>query len=363
MVDYESGGMVMYRKALVIITAISLTLGLVTGNSFAYDSSALVKPGFLTLGGIPEKPQVCGIPARARGVLEYQVDTTGAWQPVDYPSALAGPSKCVTFHLQPYLLPDLAKQVSFRVRVPAQSVRESAKSKRKIAVKETVGRSYGPYLDVRRPKNLTTAIASTPLFLEIYGKSVATIFCVNPNNGKGGQGSAFAVPVSLGPEAAQSGSTYLATAAHVVSECNYSNHNTVTVSYQGVEYPGKVWWGGYNHPADVASIVTTAPIPPVTHAIGSPPTAGDVAIAIGAATGVSGTVTQGQVVGVSRQLLNLTTPSGPGGSGGPVFNNRGEVIGLIIAGSGSLTVAQALPSMCDTVYSASWQGCGAWPGR
>jgi S1-C subfamily serine protease len=353
----------MFHKSLIGIVAFFVVIGLSGIPVNAYDTSTLVRPGFLTLGGIPDKPQVCGVPARSRGVLEYQVDNTGVWQPADYPSALAGKSKCVTFHIQPNLLPDLGKPVSFRVRVPAQSVRESNASKRKVDVKEKLGRTYGPYLDVRQPKNLTTPIASTQLFSETFGKSVATVFCRNPNNGKGGQGSAFAVTVALGPDASQHGSTYLATAAHVVKECNYSSHDTVTISYQGVDYPGRVWWGGYNHPADVASIVTTAPIPSVTQAIGTPPTAGDIAIAIGTATGVAGTVTQGQVVGVSRQLLNLTTPSGPGGSGGPVFNNRGEVIGLIIAGSGSLTVAQALPSMCDTVYAATWIGCTAWPGR
>lgn len=342
---------------------ISMGLALMIGPTHAYDSSTLTRPGFLTLGGIAEKPQVCAVPSRARGVLEYQVDNNGGWQPVNYPSAIAGPTRCVTFHLQPYVLPELGKPVSFRVRVPEQTIRKSAKSKLKVSIREKVGQTYGPYLDVRRPTNLTTPVASTPLFLETFKKSVATIFCLNPTNGKGGQGSAFAVPVTLGPNAAQFGSSYLATAAHVVSECNYSNHKTVTVRYQGVDYPGQVWWGGYNHSADVASIITAAPILPVSLAINSVPTEGDVAIAIGTPAGVAGTVTQGQVVGVSRQLLNLTTPSGPGGSGGPVFNNRGEVIGLIIAGSGSLTVAQALPSFCGTVYDASWFGCTAWPGR
>jgi S1-C subfamily serine protease len=349
-----------FRKIPVLLAMLLAVPFIYASPTGAYDSSTLTREGFLTTGGIPEKPSVCGVPARARGFIEYQVENNGVWQRLDYPAALAGPSKCVTIQLQAYLVPELGKSVSFHIRVPEQKVQASGKTKNKVTVKEKIGKPYGPYLDVRPPSNPTTPIASTRLFSDTFGNSVATIFCQDPSTGKGGQGSAFAVPGDLVPNMLQHGSRILATAAHVVEECSYSDHDTVTVRYKGVDYAGKVWHHGYNNPVDLASIVTNAPMPAVSLALGKPPTVGDTSLAIGAATGVEGTVTQGQVVGVNRELLNLTTPSGPGGSGGPVFNNRGEVIGVIIAGSGSLTVAQALPSFCGTVYSKQWVGCFSW---
>ncbi len=168
--------------------------------------------------------------------------------------------------------------------------------------------------------------------------------------------------MTLSAEAQQHGNTYLATAAHVVEGCNYSEWENVSVIYQGITYSGRVWWGGYQHRHDIASIVTTAPIPAARLGIDRAPVLGDAAIAIGTPGGISGTVTQGQVAGVNRDALNLTTQSGPGASGGPVFNNRGELIGLVVAGNGSLTVAQALPTFCNTLYAGGSQVCSAWPG-
>lgn len=67
---------------------------------------------------------------------------------------------------------------------------------------------------------------------------------------------------------------------------------------------------------------------------------GDVAIAIGSPFGLSGTVTQGIISAVNRSwrpawgrlytgLLQTDAPVNPGNSGGPLFNAKAEVIGIV----------------------------------
>ncbi len=345
-----------------------LALVLATGSalSFASESSAYgydlqVKSGYLNDAGIPERPEICGLPPRSKAKVQYQLDN-GSWTELQSPVLRMAKSGCASYHVQPYVIPEGAKSVSFRLVAPAQKVkRTNNKKAKRIAIPETTGETYGPYIDVRNPKSGNTPINDFTAFRDAYGQSVATIVCQDRYGGGSSQGSAVAVPVTISPDSQQYGNTYLATAAHVIEKCNYSDWDTVSVLYQGASYPGRVWWGGYQHPHDVASVITTAPIPAARTALGAAPKLGDVAVAIGTPGGVSGTVTEGQVVGVNREAINLTTPSGPGASGGPVFNNRGEIIGLVIAGNGSLTVAQALPTFCNTVYAGDWPGCGAWP--
>jgi len=345
--------------AFALATGAALSLA---PESHGYGYDLLVKSGYLNDAGIPERPEICGLPPRSKAKVQYQLEK-GNWTELELPVLRAAKSGCVSYHVQPYVIPEGAKSVSFRLVPPEQKVKPTSKKNvKRINVRETTGKTYGPYIDVRNPKSGDTPINDFTAFRDAYGKSVATIICQDRYGGGSSQGSAVAVPVTLSPDSQQYGNTYLATAAHVIRNCNYTDWNTVSVLYRGASYPGQVWWGGHQHPHDIASIITTAPIPSARTAIGAAPRLGDVAVAIGTPGGVSGTVTEGQVVGLNREAINLTTPSGPGASGGPVFNNRGEIIGLVIAGNGSLTVAQALPTFCNTVYAGDWPGCGAWPG-
>jgi len=356
-------------RLLLVFTVSALLAGSVAisaaPSGSAYGNDGQVREGQINDAGIPERPEICGLPPRTKVKVQYKLDN-GNWTEYEYPILRVGSSRCVDYHVQPYLLPEEFNYVSFRLVAPEQKVKPRKKKKKRIPIEETIGPTYGPYLDTRTPKSLKTPINDLAAFRDAYSSSVATIICQNPVLGGASQGSAVAVPVTLSGEAQQYGSTYLATAAHVVEKCNYASGSAawrdVTVLYQGQSFPGRVWWGGYQHPHDIASIVTNAPIPTAQLALFEAPTVGDVALAIGTPSGVSGTVTEGLVAGANREAINLTTPSGPGASGGPVFNNRGQVIGLVIAGNGSLTVAQALPTFCNTVYSGDWQGCGAWPG-
>lgn len=242
-------------------------------------------------------------------------------------------------------------QVAYRIKVPKQKLRG------RVVPART--KHIGNFKVWKKPDNNRSVPAPhLNAFVATHGDTVATILCTD-RYGRVSQGTGVSVPINLSGKARQYGNTLLATAGHVIKECFYTDNNTVTVVYQGISYPGKSW--NITSDPDLGSVVTTAPVPSARLAEGATnrPQIGDVGIAIGAAGGVVGTTTQGMVVGVSDSILNTTIPSGPGASGGPVFNNEGGVIGLVTAGNGSLTELAALPALCVTVYadpcrSASW---------
>lgn len=73
------------------------------------------------------------------------------------------------------------------------------------------------------------------------------------------------------------------------------------------------------------------------------PEIGEKIYAIGNPKGLSGTISEGIVSGIrsmeNKSLIQITAPISPGSSGGPVINNKGEVIGVAV---GTLTSGQNL---------------------
>lgn len=73
------------------------------------------------------------------------------------------------------------------------------------------------------------------------------------------------------------------------------------------------------------------------------PEVGEKIYAIGNPKGLSGTISEGIVSGIrsleNKSLIQITAPISPGSSGGPVINNKGEVIGVAV---GTLTSGQNL---------------------
>jgi hypothetical protein len=59
------------------------------------------------------------------------------------------------------------------------------------------------------------------------------------------------------------------------------------------------------------------------------PKVGQEIIAIGGPLGLEKTVSQGIVSAIRNNTIQITAPISPGSSGGPVFNMRGEVIGIV----------------------------------
>ena len=90
---------------------------------------------------------------------------------------------------------------------------------------------------------------------------------------------------------------------------------------------------------------------PVAFCYGGKPEVGESVIAIGNPVGLGTTVTKGIVSGLRGagigQQIQTDTPVNPGNSGGPLINNKGEVIGIVtskLGGIGIDNIAFAIPT-------------------
>lgn len=78
---------------------------------------------------------------------------------------------------------------------------------------------------------------------------------------------------------------------------------------------------------------------------------------IGSPSGLENTISDGIVsgirtVGKNKKVIQITAPISPGSSGGPVFNEKGEVIGVstfIISGAGNLNFAMPINLIKDKI--------------
>lgn len=86
---------------------------------------------------------------------------------------------------------------------------------------------------------------------------------------------------------------------------------------------------------DLAILPSLGPRTPYLTLAGGMPSVGEKVIVIGAPEGLTNTVSDGIVSAVrkleTRQLLQITAPISPGSSGGPVLNQRGEVVGVSVS--------------------------------
>ncbi|MFH0888317.1 MAG: trypsin-like peptidase domain-containing protein [Planctomycetota bacterium] len=86
---------------------------------------------------------------------------------------------------------------------------------------------------------------------------------------------------------------------------------------------------------------------------------GEKVYAIGSPSGLENTISDGIVsgirtVGKNKKVIQITAPISSGNSGGPVFNEQGEVIGVstfIILGSGNLNFAMPINLIKDKINS------------
>ena len=129
---------------------------------------------------------------------------------------------------------------------------------------------------------------------------------------------------------------YVVTNYHVIE-----NATAITVTtHDGTEYPATVKGSDSNN--DVAVLkVEAADLPPVTLGSSDDLVTGDMVVAIGNPLGtLSATQTVGYVSGKNREvttdntvinMIQTDAVINPGNSGGPLFNMRGEVVGITTA--------------------------------
>ena len=169
-----------------------------------------------------------------------------------------------------------------------------------------------------------------------------------PGAGKGGQrefrgaGSGFII----------SADGFVVTNNHVVEKASHIE----VVTQNGDRYDATV--KGLDRKTDLAllKVVTDEPLPFVRLGDSDSARVGEWVVAVGNPFGLDGTVTVGVVSARGRDInsgpyddyLQIDAPINRGNSGGPLFNNRGEVIGVNSAiyspTGGSVGIGFAIPS-------------------
>ena len=129
---------------------------------------------------------------------------------------------------------------------------------------------------------------------------------------------------------------YVVTNYHVIE-----NATAITVTtHDGTEYPATVKGSDSNNDVAVLKVEATD-LPPVTLGSSDDLVTGDMVVAIGNPLGtLSATQTVGYVSGKNREvttdntvinMIQTDAAINPGNSGGPLFNMRGEVVGITTA--------------------------------
>lgn len=145
---------------------------------------------------------------------------------------------------------------------------------------------------------------------------VAVIYVLDSNKQQNCHGSGFVV-TNHGD---------ILTNAHVVSAGMYYT----VVMHDGKQYPAKLKAAHKGQDIALLNIATNKYKPlPIAK---TPPNAGAYALAIGAPLDYTDTITEGLVSALRTHggypFLQVSCPIAPGSSGGPVFNKKGEVIGM-----------------------------------
>lgn len=211
------------------------------------------------------------------------------------------------------------------------------------------------------PRTLFSKVDNLQTFLNTYGKSVVTISC------GGSQGSAVSITNSFnsGWQIESGAKSQLITNRHVVNSCGKSvsdwRLNQVTIESNGATYVGYVnafsTYADYISGAavDLAGVMTAFEIPKSDIWSNNTPTPklGHAVVAVGSSGGTSGVTTSGEIAAITSREITTTAAAGHGSSGGALFNNSGQLIGIIYAGNGSLTQVIPITRFCDFVQSCN----------
>ncbi len=173
-----------------------------------------------------------------------------------------------------------------------------------------------------------------------------------------GQGPQTREAQSLGSGFVISADGYVVTNNHVVTADGQGQVESISVTLpDGTEYPAKIIGRDTASDLAVLKIVPTKPMPFVKFGDSRDARVGDWVIAIGNPFGLGGTVTAGIISAVLRntgtgsaydRYLQTDAAINRGNSGGPMFDMKGQVIGINNAifspNGGSIGIGFAIPA-------------------
>jgi serine protease Do len=176
-----------------------------------------------------------------------------------------------------------------------------------------------------------TPISGLPALVQQVSSSVVTIIAVKRLAATGDQPARMVVVTGSGFAITSDGGVL--TNAHVVEDGVYISVMTA----DGKSYEADNGNGWVDSVSDLAVLHIPTTLKPVKWADTNSDPVGDSVFAIGAPYGVHfpGSVSAGVVSGLARPLdvdypfIQTDAPVNPGNSGGPLFNARGEVVGVI----------------------------------
>lgn len=206
------------------------------------------------------------------------------------------------------------------------------------------------------PITLKTPVVDLAAFVKSQGNALTTIKCKSNSSVSTGSGTSIQMTYTGSPAVDKGIRSSLVTNHHVVANCLSGDwlSRQVQVLTGSTECVGYVW--GWSSDKDLAIVSTTCDIPKVSAFTGTlvtKPVIGDVGIIIGSAAGIAGTSTQGAIANITDNEILTTAQAAPGSSGGALFNRNGQLLGIVQAGTGSLTVVIPITKFVGTVYHES----------
>jgi len=180
------------------------------------------------------------------------------------------------------------------------------------------------------PVTRKTPISDLSAFVRSFGNALVTVECWA--DGGISRGSGTSVGENFHQKALNQGiRSMLVTNHHVVEDClwgDWLSRQVLVLTSSGESVFAEF----------VGSIVPK-------------PEIGDVAVIIGSAAGLPGTSTQGAIANIMDKEILTTAQAAPGSSGGALFNRYGQLLGIVQAGTGSLTVVIPITRFPGAVYS------------
>ncbi len=200
-----------------------------------------------------------------------------------------------------------------------------------LAEPDSTGGAQAQPASLTRQQLQTGASESTTVASQVYERSAASVVTVQTSLGSRG---------GLSPQGGGSGVVIDARGLILTNNHVVDGARSVSVQFaNGQERDAEVL--GTDSANDLALLRVGLPANVPVAALGDSTEVqvGEVAVAIGSPFGLSQTVTQGIVsavgrdwqggyAGTQRDLVQTDAPINPGNSGGPLFNARGEVIGI-----------------------------------